>query len=209
MTAHGRGVILDRDGTLIDLVRDEESGTIVPAFHPAHLRFLTGVIEGLTRLRDAGFTLCLATNQPGPAKGQYSVAATERTNQALADRLAEQGITLAAVETCLHHPEGGPGGDARLVGPCECRKPKPGMLFRAMERAALAPERTWMVGDSRADLEAGRAAGVRVGLVYSTERCELCPLRAGPPGQPDVVAARFDEVVRSILERESAFDSRT
>jgi D-glycero-D-manno-heptose 1,7-bisphosphate phosphatase len=193
------GVILDRDGTLIDVVRDEETGAMSPAFHPAHLRFLPGVPEGLRALRDAGFRLCIATNQPGPAKGQYSLEAVTRTNQALVAELAKLGVSIAALEVCVHHPTGGPGGDAKLVGPCACRKPAPGMLERAMLRASLDPARTWMVGDSRADLEAGRAAGVRVALVYTLERCELCPLRNGPPESPEVVAATFDGVVRGIL----------
>jgi D-glycero-D-manno-heptose 1,7-bisphosphate phosphatase len=193
------GVILDRDGTLVDVVRDEETGTITPAFHPSHLRFLPGVPEGLSALRDAGFRLCIATNQPAPAKGQYSVEAVTRTNQALVVELEKLGIEIAALEVCVHHPTGGPGGDPTLVGPCRCRKPAPGMLERAMKRASLDPTRTWMVGDSRADLEAGRAAGVRVGLVYTLERCELCPLRNGPPDSPEVVGGTFDAVVRGIL----------
>jgi D-glycero-D-manno-heptose 1,7-bisphosphate phosphatase len=193
------GIILDRDGTLIDIVRDEETGAMSPAFHPSHLRFLPGVPEGLRALRDAGFRLCIATNQPGPAKGQYSVEAVARTNQALVVELGKLGITIAVLEVCVHHPTGGPGGDPKLVGPCACRKPLPGMLEQAIRRASLDPSRTWMVGDSRADLEAGRAAGVRVGLLYSLERCELCPLRSGPPESPEVVGATFDEVARGIL----------
>jgi len=199
LTSLEPGIILDRDGTLIDLVRDEESGAILTAFHPSHVRFLPGVLDGLAALRDAGFRLCIATNQPGPAKGQYSAAAVERTNAALVAELARHGISIATVEVCLHHPTGGQNGDPTLVGPCACRKPRPGMLVNAMTRASLDPARTWMVGDSRADLEAGRAAGVRVGLVYSLERCELCPLRSGPPERPDVTGGTFDAVVRGIL----------
>src|SRR6185503_5253705 len=120
-------------------------------------------------------------NQPGPAKGQYSIDAVTRTNQALVAELGKLGVTISALEVCVHHPTGGPGGDPKLVGPCACRKPLPGLLEQAIRRASLDPHRTWMVGDSRADLEAGRAAGVRVGLLYSLERCELCPLRNGPP----------------------------
>ena len=195
-----RGAILDRDGTLIDLVRDEEGGAFKPAFHPAQIRFLPGVLEGLKLLQDAGFVLCLATNQPGPAKGQYTAAAVERTNRALAERLAEQGIVLAAIEACLHHPAGGSGGDPALIGACSCRKPKPGMLLSAMQRTGLEPAHTWMIGDSPADLEAGRAAGVRVGLVYTTQRCELCPLRNGPPGQPDLVLPTFERIAQAIVD---------
>jgi D-glycero-D-manno-heptose 1,7-bisphosphate phosphatase len=195
-----RGVILDRDGTLIDMVRDEEGGFLTPAFHPAQLRLLPGVVDGLQLLRDAGFLFALATNQPGPAKGQYSLAAMTRTNAALVELLAAQGVTLSAVEACTHHPEGGPGGDPRLIGPCDCRKPQPGMLLSAMARTGLAPGDTWMVGDSSADLGAGRAAGVRVGLLFTTrDRCDLCPLRGGPPGSPDLVAARFDDLARAII----------
>jgi D-glycero-D-manno-heptose 1,7-bisphosphate phosphatase len=135
------GIILDRDGTLVDLVRDEDSGTVIPAFHPSHLRFMPGVQEGLRALRDGGFRLCIATNQPGPAKGQYSVEAVTRTNQALVAEIAALGVSIAALEVCVHHPTGGPGGDPKLVGPCACRKPQPGMLEQAMRRASLDPAR--------------------------------------------------------------------
>lgn len=194
-----RGVLLDRDATLIDVVRDEESGALSVAFHPSHVRLLGGVVEGLIALRDAGYVLCIATNQPAPAKGQFSAAAVERTNQALLDQLAGHGIQIAALEVCLHHPEGGPGGDPALVGPCECRKPKPGLLLAAMEHAGLAPEHTWMIGDSASDVLAARAAGVRSGLVFPQNRCELCPLKGGPSVTPDRAASRLDELAKLVM----------
>jgi D-glycero-D-manno-heptose 1,7-bisphosphate phosphatase len=178
--------ILDRDGTIIDVVRDEETGAIVTAFHPDHVRFLPGAIDGLRALAAQGFTLAIATNQPGPAKGQVSAAAVARTNAALVARLAGEGVAIAAVEVCLHHPSGGPGGDPALAGPCECRKPAPGMPRALLARLGGDPARSWMIGDGATDVAAGRAAGLRTALVFADNRCELCPLRGGPPGAPDV-----------------------
>jgi D-glycero-D-manno-heptose 1,7-bisphosphate phosphatase len=194
-----RGIVLDRDGTLIDVVRDEDTGTISVAFHPDQLRFLPGVLDGLRALSQAGFVLAIATNQPGPAKGQFSRAAVERTNLALIERLADAGVSIAALEVCLHHPEGGPSGDPALIGECGCRKPKPGLLHALISGLGLDPRQSFMVGDSPSDVEAAKSAAMRAALLFSRDRCELCPLRGGPAGTPDLVAARFDDLTRLIL----------
>jgi D-glycero-D-manno-heptose 1,7-bisphosphate phosphatase len=192
--------ILDRDGTIIDVVRDEETGAISVAFHPAQVRLLAGAVEGMRALQDVGFTLAIATNQPAPAKGQFSADAVRRTNDALVAMLAENGVRIAAVEACMHHPEGGAGGDAALAVRCDCRKPKPGMLNTLLARLGADRTKSWMIGDGAGDLEAGRAAGVRTALVFAPNRCELCPLRAGPGGlAPDVHGPTLAEVARGIL----------
>ncbi len=170
-----RVAIVDRDGTIIDLVRDEETGTISVAFHPDHIRFLAGSIDGLRALQDRGYLLAIATNQPAPAKGQFSANAVHRTNGALVERLRDLGIEIAAVEVCMHHPVGAAGGEAALIRACECRKPRPGMLKAILGRLGGDRAHSWMIGDSAADIEAGRAAGLRTGLVFAPNRCELCP----------------------------------
>ena len=127
-----RLAILDRDGTIIDVVRDEESGALSVAFHPDQLRLLSGAAEGMRALQDAGYLLAIATNQPAPAKGQFSAEAVKRTNDALLSRLASEGVRIAGVEVCMHHPEGGPGGDATLDS---SSRPVPGA--RGSRRGAL------------------------------------------------------------------------
>jgi D-glycero-D-manno-heptose 1,7-bisphosphate phosphatase len=204
-----RGVILDRDGTLIDFHRDAEAGAVVSAFHPDHLRLLPGVIEGLRALRDAGFVLAVATNQPGPAKGQIPSSAVARTNQALVELLAAYGVIITAVAVCLHHPEGGPGGDPALGRACDCRKPAPGLLLGLLRDLDLDPATSWMIGDGTVDVQAAHAAGMRAGLLVDARRCELCPLKgdAGHPCTPltpDLVAGRFDQLVAAILRDPAA-----
>jgi D-glycero-D-manno-heptose 1,7-bisphosphate phosphatase len=194
-------VILDRDGTLVDVVRDAETGVVSVAFHPSHLRLLPGVVAGLRDLAAAGFTLAIATNQPGAAKGQIPRAAIERTNAALVHRLAAEGVAIASVAVCLHHPEGGPGGDRELVGPCDCRKPRPGLVHQLVAELGLDASRSWVVGDTPSDLDAAHAAGLRGGLVFDERRCELCPLRDGPRGlrDGDVSGRTLADVARAIL----------
>jgi D-glycero-D-manno-heptose 1,7-bisphosphate phosphatase len=194
-----RLAIFDRDGTIIDVVRDEETGILATAFHPSQLRFLDGALEGLRALRDAGFLLAIATNQPGPAKGQCSAHAVSRTNAALVDRLAREGIVIASLQVCMHHPKGGEGGDPSLVQACDCRKPKAGMLEAALRETSADRGASWMIGDTRSDLDAARAAHVSAALIFSRERCELCPLRGGPAGSPDVHGTDLAAVAAAIL----------
>ena len=195
-----RGVVFDRDGTLIDVVRDEETGAVVTAFHPDHVHLLPGAVEGLLALQREGYAIAIATNQPGPAKGHFSAAAVTRTNAALVARLAEHGVVVSHVAVCMHHPGGAPHGDASLIGPCACRKPLPGLVDEVVESLSLDRASSWMVGDAQSDVAAGRAAGLNTALVFSADRCELCPLRNGV----EVGADRADVCVPDLARFASA-----
>lgn len=178
MGAGKRLVILDRDGTLIDIVRDEETGFVGVAFHPRQVQLLRGVVPGLLKLRDAGYRFAMATNQPAPAKGQFSEAAVHATNAAVVAELAEAGVMIEHVAVCMHHPNGGTGGREDLIKDCSCRKPRPGLLRECVDVLNADLNQTWMVGDSPGDVQAGVALGVQTALLFDTKRCELCPLRA-------------------------------
>jgi D-glycero-D-manno-heptose 1,7-bisphosphate phosphatase len=142
----------------------------------------------------------MATNQPGPAKGQWSADAVARTNAALLELLSHRGIEIAAAEVCMHHPEGGPGGDPSLVRSCDCRKPRPGMLNALVQNLDADRAQSWMIGDSVSDIQAGVGAGLKTGLVFSSNRCELCPMRgASVSPAPEVYGATLLEVAAAIL----------
>ena len=197
-----RGVILDRDGTLIDFYRDPDLGVVTPAFHPDHVRLLPGVAEGLTLLRDAGYQLAIASNQPHAAKGQLALETIDRVNEVLVERLAALGFPIATLKRCPHYPTLLDGGDAALSIRCECRKPAPGMLNAIVDELGWDRATSWMVGDTAADLGAAHRAKLRCGLLMQTERCELCvfPTLSLGGREPDLRAPRLDALARALIE---------
>lgn len=149
-----RAVFLDRDGTL-----NREVNYLAD---PAQLELLPGVAEGLARLAQNQWLLCVVTNQSGVARGILSEATLAEIHGRLRELLANEGVTLDWIGHCPHHPE---HGTPALRQACNCRKPEPGLLLRAAADLDIDLTRSWMVGDSARDLEAGRSAGCRSILV--------------------------------------------
>jgi D-glycero-D-manno-heptose 1,7-bisphosphate phosphatase len=137
-------VFLDRDG----VINAHLPGGYVRTW--AEFRFLWGVRAGLHLLRDAGYLLIAVTNQRGIGRGLMSEGDLAEVHRRMQVDLALAG---AALDDILHCPHD-------LAADCECRKPRPGMLVRAIARHAIDPARSWIVGDSSSDLEAGRALGI-------------------------------------------------
>ena len=183
-----RAAFLDRDGVLVDILRDAELGVLYTAFHPDQLRRALGAEESVRRLRALGYECIVVTNQPGPAKGHFSLAQLERMNA----RLREL-FPLDAIYFCPHHPEGGSDGDRGMIGPCECRKPRPGMFRQAARDLGIDLASSVMIGDSPDDVRAGKAAGVRT-ILINGGRCELCPNRNGEVA-PDATVKSFSDAV--------------
>jgi D-glycero-D-manno-heptose 1,7-bisphosphate phosphatase len=144
-----RHVILDRDGVLN---REPLSET------PVTLDLWDwedGSLEALRLLADAGVRLSIATNQSWVGRGVIGAAEVEAVHQRLIAEAEAAGVHIASVQVCPHAPTDG----------CDCRKPAPGLLVKAMQGSEVAPEATLFVGDALRDLQAGRAAGVDVALV--------------------------------------------
>lgn len=174
-----RAAFLDRDGVLVEILRDAELGVLYTAFHPDQLRAIKGAGEAVRQLRALGYECIVVSNQPGPAKGHFPFAQLERMNA----RLREL-FELDAVYSCPHHPEGGVGGDPALVKTCDCRKPRPGLILQAARERGIDLAASVMIGDSPDDVRAGQAAGVRTVLINGG-RCELCPNRGEGAVAPD------------------------
>jgi D-glycero-D-manno-heptose 1,7-bisphosphate phosphatase len=144
-----RAAFIDRDGVLNEereFVHRNEDFVLVP-----------GAIEALRALQDAGYALVIITNQSGIARGLYTEADYLAFTAQMRARLEAEGVRLDAVEHCPHLPD---APVARYRLDCDCRKPRPGMLTRAIRALDIDPQASFLVGDRLSDLEAGRAAGV-------------------------------------------------
>jgi D-glycero-D-manno-heptose 1,7-bisphosphate phosphatase len=137
-------VFLDRDG----VINRRIPGDYVRTWE--QFRFLRGARAGLRLLREAGFLLVVFTNQRGIARGLMTEEDLAEVHRRMLAELDRAGVALDAIYHCPHDQD----------ADCDCRKPRPGMLARAIERFDVDPARSWVVGDSPSDLEAGRAVGV-------------------------------------------------
>ena len=143
-------VILDRDGVI-----NVDSPLYIKSadeFQP-----ITGSIEAIVRLYKAGFTIYVATNQAGLAKGKFSLEDLTLMHQKLNVLVESRGGKIEKIFYCPHHPD----------EQCECRKPKPGLLLRIAEHAGQTLNQADFVGDSLKDIEAALAAHANPVLVLT------------------------------------------
>lgn len=142
-------VILDRDGVI-----NHDSDNYIKSLdewvpYPAS-------ITAIARLTQAGYTVAVATNQSGIARGYYSEATLHAMHDQLTALVEAEGGGIAHIAYCPHGPDDN----------CRCRKPLPGMLQNIQQHLGLASlTRSWMVGDSLRDLQAGEAVGCKTALV--------------------------------------------
>jgi D-glycero-D-manno-heptose 1,7-bisphosphate phosphatase len=151
MMVKGQGLkllILDRDGVI-----NHDSDAYIKSVE--EWIPLPGSVEAIARLSKAGWTVAVATNQSGIARGFYDVATLEAMHARLRDLVAAQGGEVGLIVFCPHGPDEG----------CDCRKPKPGMLKTIAHHYAVDLAGIWFVGDSKGDLEAALAVDSQPVLV--------------------------------------------
>ena len=210
-------VFLDRDGTI-----NEEVGYLDSV---EKLRLLPGAAKAIRLINESGMKAVVVTNQSGVARGFYDEAFVEETHARLREVLRAEGAFLDGLYFCPHHPTEGRGN---YLLPCNCRKPAPGLLLQAAKELRLDLARSYMVGDTLKDIEAGARAGMK-GILVRTgyggeealklERGGLSrkPLETGQaapgatardavrqaadPQQPDYIAADILEAVQWILRK--------
>lgn len=153
-----KAVFLDRDGTInryVGFLRNIDDFELLP-----------GVAEAIRQINERGYLAVVATNQPVIARGEVTVDQLREIHNKMETLLGNEGAYLDAIYFCPHHPDKGfPNEVAELKRECGCRKPKPGMLLTAAKDLNIDLQESWMVGDGKNDIEAGKAAGCRTALI--------------------------------------------
>lgn len=187
-------ILLDRDGVIVEPVPDPRLGTHESPLHAGEVRLIPGAADALAELHRRGQKLIVVSNQPAAAKGTVPMSELEGVHRRTVELLAQVGVRIDHWEYCFHHPQ---GVVEALTGPCDCRKPAPGLIRRGLEWGEVAAARAWMVGDADTDVVAGRRAGTRTALVAH-------PLtghrRRGSSGEPpDLTVADLSQFVKWLV----------
>ncbi len=156
-TSRRPAIFLDRDGTLI-----EDTGYLSS---PENIVWKNGVIETLRTFADAGYLLILVTNQSGVGRGYFPETSVHKVHDQLTEDLRASGVQFDGIYYCPHAPEDG----------CECRKPSIGMFLEAVDAHSIDIARSWFIGDTCTDIEAGTNIGIRTILLSSDLACPVSP----------------------------------
>jgi D-glycero-D-manno-heptose 1,7-bisphosphate phosphatase len=180
-----RAAFLDRDGVINRKAREGEYVT-----RWEEMQILPGVPEAIALLNQAGVRVIVVSNQRCVAKRLITIFDLEVLHRRMCEAVASHGARIDAIYYCPHetHP------------PCRCRKPQPGMLLDAARDHDIDLSASWMIGDSQADVEAGRNAGCKTALLAA--RDDSVKTNA------DIVAPSLFEVIRQILGREQDITDR-
>lgn len=144
-------IFLDRDGVL-----NYDDGY---THRIENFRWIPGAMETIRFFNDQGWLVFVVTNQAGIARGFYDEATVLALHEWMQTQLRQQGAHIDAFYFCPHHPE---GMVKELAIECNCRKPAPGMLLKAMkEWPEIDINSSWLIGDKLSDLEAAARSGVR------------------------------------------------
>lgn len=143
-------VFLDRDGVI-----NENRDDYVKDW--TEVRFIPGALAALACLSSLPFSIVLITNQSAIGRGILTLEQVEAIHRRLVTEIQAHGGRMDGVYYCPHHPDVG----------CDCRKPQPGLLYRAARELELDLARSYLIGDAVSDVEAALAAGCRPILVLT------------------------------------------
>ncbi len=141
-----KAVFIDRDG----VINNDEGHYYV--YKPEYFKLNKDITEGFMLLQQAGFKLIIVTNQGGVAKGEYTEDDVKIVHDYFLQLMFDNAIHITDIYYCPHH---------NAISDCSCRKPKPGMILQAIKEHGVDRNKSYLIGDSVRDIEAGQAAGLK------------------------------------------------
>ena len=199
-------VFLDRDGVLNNLVPDPDRGVMDSPLTSDDLtvhRHASGFVRSLNQ---RGFLVLVVTDQPAVAQGRLTLIGLSRIHQRLRESVAAAGGRIDGIHYCPHDPQAStmPERAAEFAVGCRCKKPAPGLIFRAAQLHNADLHRSYMVCRNLKDVKAGRAAALETVLLTDVRMLDI---EAPPELRPHHAAAKLADVLRIIdLVRQSQFD---
>lgn len=176
-----KAIFLDRDGTINKYVGFLKNIN--------DFELIDGVSKAIKLINDSGYLSIVITNQPVIARGDISIQELEEIHNKMETLLSNDGAYLDGIYVCPHYPQGGfPNEIKEYKIDCNCRKPKPGLLFEASKSFNIDLSSSWMIGDSKNDILAGKRAG-----------CKTIFIGEDDYGQ-DMTAKNLLEAVKNVLK---------
>jgi histidinol-phosphate phosphatase family protein len=182
-------LILDRDGVLNKMVVNSEHGTVDSPLHPDQVVLNSGVPQALIDLKQLGFKLAIATNQPAAAKGKTTKENLEATHAKIVEDACNPGQIQINSYICWHRAE----------DQCSCRKPQIGLLINALADAKADSARSWMIGDGVTDIMAGKSAGLKTAFI-GPRKTDVCQIFDENNVEPDLWCKDLTDFVKKITQ---------
>ncbi len=186
-------VFLDRDG----VINKNLDGDYVKTWD--EFIFLPGAIEAIRRLTYNSWDAIIISNQAGINKGVFSVNALEDIHRRMLDEIESNGGKIKAIYYCPHQDDEN----------CNCRKPKPGMLYRASIEHSINLHDSYLIGDSARDIEAGAKVGCTTFLVMTGKGTEELKNEKNWKSYPDYIVSDLNTAVDIIIKNcDSVFHNK-
>lgn len=187
-------VFLDRDGVINEILFHKELGLLETPFTVSQFKLKKGAARAIGQINRIGLKTVVVSNQPGIAMRHFSKNTLRKVTEKMCRELWAEKAYLDGIYYCIHHPEKGFGS---LKKRCNCRKPKAGLFKQAAKDFNIDLKKSFMIGDSILDVQAGKAAGCKTFLLGHL-KCDLCNFMGRKGIKPDYWVKDFPAAVKKI-----------
>jgi len=149
-----KALFLDRDG-VINIEKNY-------LYKIEDFEFIEGIFDLCKYYQNLGYIIFVVTNQSGIARGYYNKVDFDLLTSWMIEEFYKNDVEIKKVYYCPHHPN--------IDGECDCRKPKPGMLYSAQKDFDIDLKNSIIIGDKQRDIDAGLNAGLQTTFLFDEKK---------------------------------------